>query len=555
MLPVQTAINSSSSVNNKTKMVKNWALAIGINQYEFLQPLKYAKHDAWLMQEFFRNQSGFEQVFFFSDDSPDIGSKPTRPNRANLLRMLQQLFEQPFLETGDNFWFFFSGHGMIHANQDYLMPADGDPNDIENTAISINYLTECLQGCGAGNIILILDACRYQENKNGEGIGRQTQQIALSRGVISILSCSPHEYSYEIDPLEKSIFTHALLEGLGDRGQCATVKRLNQYLSFRVSALVEQYQNARQTPNIIAEPATKLHLIIVPKYATLDDIATLKRDAFQAEVYKNFELAEQLWIRVNAVACDSDMDAIKAIQRISQLRVVGSQPQTNLTSPPRPLLRTSSLSVLIAQEGLKSTPEISEIPTEISTVNLNFDGKGNINTREFTDRASDLNSERGIDYKRLRDLLAAQKWKQADRETVSLMLKVAGREKEGWLNVESINKFPATDLRIIDHLWVKFSNGRFGFSVQKRIWESLGGQPDVDYETWCKFCDRLGWRRNHNWLFYCDLNFTTNAPEGHFPAAGVVNILTAWSGWVVGSFSCLVGFSALVSRLARRCRL
>jgi uncharacterized caspase-like protein len=531
-------------------MVKNWALAIGINQYEFLQPLKYAKQDARLMQEFFRNQSGFEQVFFFSDDSPDIGSKPTRPKRANLLRMLQQLFEQPFLEAGDNFWFFFSGHGMIHANQDYLMPADGDPKDVENTAISINYLTDCLRRCGAGNIILILDACRNQENKNAEGIGRQTQQIALSSGVISILSCTPHEYSYEIDALQKGAFTHALLEGLGIQGQCATVKRLNQYLSFRVPGLVEQYKKARQTPYTIVEPVTKSNLILIPKYATLDDIATLKRDAFQAEVYKNFELAEQLWIRVNAVACDSDMDAIKAIQRISQLRMGGSQPQTNLTSSPRPLLRNSSLSVLLAQEELRSTPEILEIPTEIST--LNFNGKHNSNNRKITDKASDLNSERGIDYKRLRDLLAAQKWKQADRETLSLMLEVAGREKEGWLNVESINKFPITDLRTIDQLWVKFSNGRFGFSVQKRIWESLGGQPDVDYETWCKLCDRLGWRVNNNWLFYCDLNFTTNAPEGHFPAAGVVNILTAWSGWVVGSFSCLVGFSALASKLANR---
>ena len=40
-----------------------------------------------------------------------------------------------------------------------------------------------------------------------------------------------------------------------------------------------------------------------------------------------------------------------------------------------------------------------------------------------------------------------------------------------------IVRFPCKDLKTIDKLWIKHSNGHFGFSVQKRIWESLGG-PD-----------------------------------------------------------------------------
>ncbi|MHC5611954.1 MAG: caspase family protein [Nostoc sp.] len=73
-------------------MVKNWALVIGINQYDFLQPLNYAKRDAQLMQEFLCNEVSFEKILFFSDDSPDIDGKSTRPYRANLLRVLQKLF-------------------------------------------------------------------------------------------------------------------------------------------------------------------------------------------------------------------------------------------------------------------------------------------------------------------------------------------------------------------------------------------------------------------------------------------------------------------------------
>ena len=76
-----------------------------------------------------------------------------------------------------------------------------------------------------------------------------------------------------------------------------------------------------------------------------------------------------------------------------------------------------------------------------------------------------LKSARGVDYTRLRDLLAAQKWKEADEETVKVMLKAAGREKEYYFNRESIDNFPCDDLRTIDQLWVKYSQGRFGFSV------------------------------------------------------------------------------------------
>ncbi|CCQ59603.1 GUN4 domain-containing protein, partial [Crocosphaera watsonii] len=38
------------------------------------------------------------------------------------------------------------------------------------------------------------------------------------------------------------------------------------------------------------------------------------------------------------------------------------------------------------------------------------------------------------------------------------------------------DNFPCEDLRIIDQLWVKYSNGQFGFSVQKQIYmDELGG--------------------------------------------------------------------------------
>ncbi|MEG4285312.1 serine/threonine-protein kinase [Microcoleus sp. A006_D1] len=122
----------------------------------------------------------------------------------------------------------------------------------------------------------------------------------------------------------------------------------------------------------------------------------------------------------------------------------------------------------------------------------------------------------GMDYRNLRDLLAAGKWKEADEETSKVMCKVAG--KEYWLDIESIDNFPCEDLRTIDQLWVKYSDGRFGFSVQKRIHQSLGGTGELDIKIWKAFGDLVGWRKNGRLLYYYkDLTFSTKAPEAHLP--------------------------------------
>lgn len=121
-----------------------------------------------------------------------------------------------------------------------------------------------------------------------------------------------------------------------------------------------------------------------------------------------------------------------------------------------------------------------------------------------------LASEVGANYTRLQDLLVARKYKEADQETARLMLWVACREKEGWLDTESINEFPCQDLRTIDQLWVQNSNGRFGFSVQKEIYNQIG-------KNWVKFADQVEWSVAGKTKGYEQLMFEMRAPKGHLP--------------------------------------
>ncbi|HEY9814825.1 MAG TPA: GUN4 domain-containing protein [Candidatus Obscuribacterales bacterium] len=123
-------------------------------------------------------------------------------------------------------------------------------------------------------------------------------------------------------------------------------------------------------------------------------------------------------------------------------------------------------------------------------------------------------------YERLEGYLKAGQWKEADQETYELINQTLDRV---W-SLKGLRQFPCEDLLRLDHLWVTYSNGRFGFSVQKQIWLEVGGKLDYG-EDWNAaekafelMSDRNGWRQSGSYISYPeDVIFDTSAPEGHLP--------------------------------------
>jgi formylglycine-generating enzyme required for sulfatase activity len=322
------------------------AITIGVQQYQFFRPLRYAANDAEKMRDFLLAEAGFDEVIYYSDFSPDIGGAPTRPTRSNLEFLLEDEFKEPFMGIGDNFWFFFSGHGRRENGIDYLIPSDGFSN-VQRSGISVNYIIQQLQKCGADNLVLILDACRDEgdSRKGSQGIGEHTEREAIEKGVITICSCSPNEYSWELEDLQQGAFTYALLEGLGSRGKRATVEKLNHYLKYRVKELSQH--KGKQTPRITVDPIEKSHLILMPKYATIDDIATLKMDAVKAERKKELKNAKSLWRMVLNATQNSDKDAR---DRLTKLKEIPTKPKKIPTKPkeiPKPYKTRRQILILI----------------------------------------------------------------------------------------------------------------------------------------------------------------------------------------------------------------
>ncbi|NEQ96732.1 MAG: hypothetical protein F6K30_08415 [Cyanothece sp. SIO2G6] len=140
-------------------------------------------------------------------------------------------------------------------------------------------------------------------------------------------------------------------------------------------------------------------------------------------------------------------------------------------------------------------------------------------------------------YDDLERYLRQQEWRKADEETYQVMIAVLGKEKGDWFTEEELRTFPCEDLLRVDRLWREASNDHFGFSAQKAVWEECGSPMDYNSD-WERFGDRVGWRKDGDWLAYNDVKFDTTAPHAHLPVGVLLGVvvggLAVWGGFVCG---------------------
>lgn len=124
-----------------------------------------------------------------------------------------------------------------------------------------------------------------------------------------------------------------------------------------------------------------------------------------------------------------------------------------------------------------------------------------------------LKSEKAIDYQPIQVLLAKQDFEEADRVTSKKLCEAAGAAAlaRGWLYFTDAKSIPISDLQTINQLWLVYSEGKFGFSVQRKIWLSLG-------KGWEKFWLKIGWKKDGSFTRYPnEFIWSLDAPRGHLP--------------------------------------
>lgn len=145
-----------------------------------------------------------------------------------------------------------------------------------------------------------------------------------------------------------------------------------------------------------------------------------------------------------------------------------------------------------------------------------------------------LRSAAAVDYAPLQQLLAEQNFQAADKLTLQKMCEVVGAAavQRKWLYFTEIEQFPIADLQTLNALWLAHSEGRFGFSVQRELWLSVG-------KDWSQLWSKIGWRSGNLWTRYPQgFTWALSAPKGHLPLSnqlrgvrGIASLLAhpAWS--------------------------
>ncbi len=152
-----------------------------------------------------------------------------------------------------------------------------------------------------------------------------------------------------------------------------------------------------------------------------------------------------------------------------------------------------------------------------------------------------------INCEKLRQLLELKKWKDADFETKRLLLELVHREKEGWLQPEDIKNLSLQPLLVIDKLWTQYSDGYFGFSVQSKIWCSLGckSSSELTVQTMSenRFGKAVNWYVNSMWLSPWDaFNYEVQSVKGSLPReyifalSGWQSYTKGWTGYMLWRF-------------------
>ncbi len=122
-------------------------------------------------------------------------------------------------------------------------------------------------------------------------------------------------------------------------------------------------------------------------------------------------------------------------------------------------------------------------------------------------------SEVGFDYSQLQKYLLNQSYEDADRFTSSKLRELAGEKavSRGYVYFSEVESIPVIDLKTLNKLWIVYSRGKFGFTVQAKILDSVGGRYD-------KLWPRIGWKKDGTWTRYPKaFNWSIEAPNGHMP--------------------------------------
>ncbi len=256
------AIDIEKDIPVFAKPDKNkWAVVIGIEKYQKVPDVRFARRDAEYIQEYFQKVMGIPQENIYS----------VIDEKATLAAFMTLFDEDGWLHRntrGKNseIYIYYAGHGApeVKEKKAYLVPYDGNPN-YPKTGYSLETLYANLNKLDAKQVTVFMDACFSGLNRNNQMLLADARPVVISLentavfGKLSVLSAaSGAQISSAYGEKSHGLFSYFLMKGMrgdadsnGDRK--ITYQELGDYLAENVrniAARLGREQNPQlQTAN------------------------------------------------------------------------------------------------------------------------------------------------------------------------------------------------------------------------------------------------------------------------------------------------------------------
>jgi len=228
------------------------AVIIGIEKYRDIEaPSEFSADDAALVKVYAKSL-GFRE----SNIRLIVNDRATRSDFAkNIERWLPDN-----AKPNGKVFFYFSGHGSPDLSDPanpraFLLPYDGDPNDLQNTGYSISELYSRLGKLKAAEVIVVLDSCfsgqggRSVLARGARPLINNMMPVGAIAGRMAILTATqPNQISTSAPDKKHGILTYHFLKALrgGTSDMAAIYKKIKPEVEDEAHSL-----GVKQSPGLM----------------------------------------------------------------------------------------------------------------------------------------------------------------------------------------------------------------------------------------------------------------------------------------------------------------
>jgi hypothetical protein len=233
------------------------ALIIGIENYENLPEAQFANRDAQVFFDYANRALGVprDRIRLLVDEAA---------SETGIKKALKHWLPSVVKPNESEVYVFFAGHGLASSDHSgvYLLPEDGDPDLLSDSAVSKDEMLSLISRSSPKQATIFLDTCYSGLSRTSEaliasarGISVVYKEIDASMTNITVLSASSgSEISHSLKEAKHGLFSYYLMKGLEGKADANSDNRITAtellgYVKNHV-AVQAAATGKKQTPNI-----------------------------------------------------------------------------------------------------------------------------------------------------------------------------------------------------------------------------------------------------------------------------------------------------------------